>query len=85
MGLNLVKVGLAMIFIGLISSVALAVLAALMGVKGRIRGAGIVMIGPIPIIFGDVRLVKPLILMAIVLMILGLLIMFIPSLTWRWM
>jgi uncharacterized protein (TIGR00304 family) len=42
----------------------------------KVRGAGIVMIGPIPIIFGDSRYAFYLGIIAIILMILGFLFMF---------
>jgi uncharacterized protein (TIGR00304 family) len=42
----------------------------------KIKGAGIIMIGPIPIIFGDTRYAFYLGIIAIILMILGLLFLF---------
>ena len=50
---------------------------------GRTRGGGIVMIGPVPIIFGtDRESTRTLVLVAMVLMIVFLLLMFLPVL-WR--
>jgi uncharacterized protein (TIGR00304 family) len=44
-----------------------------------VRGGGVVMIGPIPIIFGtDVASVKIVVILAIVLMIIALILLFIP-------
>ncbi len=43
--------------------------------KGRVRGGGIIMIGPIPIIFGtDKKSLKTVILLAILLMIVVLIV-----------
>jgi uncharacterized protein (TIGR00304 family) len=42
--------------------------------KARVRGAGVVMVGPIPIIFGtDVKWTVVAVILAIVLLVLGLL------------
>jgi uncharacterized protein (TIGR00304 family) len=47
--------------------------------KKKARGGGIVMIGPIPIIFGtDKETMKLLILLAIVLMIFAVIVMLVP-------
>ena len=47
--------------------------------KLEVRGGGIIMIGPIPIIFGtDVATLKILMLLAIVLMVIGALLFFLP-------
>ena len=47
--------------------------------KPEVRGSGIIMIGPIPIIFGtDAATLKILMLLAIVLMVIGALLFFLP-------
>jgi uncharacterized protein (TIGR00304 family) len=47
--------------------------------KAELRGGGIIMIGPIPIIFGtDVAALKVLMILAIVLMVIGALLFFLP-------
>ncbi len=47
--------------------------------KPEVRGGGIIMIGPIPIIFGtDVAALKILMLLAIVLMVIGAILFFLP-------
>ena len=47
--------------------------------KPEVRGGGIIMIGPIPIIFGtDVAALKILMILAIVLMVIGALLFFLP-------
>jgi uncharacterized protein (TIGR00304 family) len=44
--------------------------------KGRVRGAGIIMIGPIPIIFGtDKKSIKTVLVIALALTIIALIIM----------
>ncbi len=50
---------------------------------GRVRGGGVVMIGPVPIVFGtDKESVRVLILLGIVLMIVMLLFSLLPA-VWR--
>nr|AAU83151.1 hypothetical protein GZ26G2_21 [uncultured archaeon GZfos26G2] len=47
--------------------------------KPEVRGGGIIMIGPIPIIFGtDVAALKILMILAIVLMVIGAILFFLP-------
>jgi len=42
-----------------------------------VRGAGVIMIGPIPIIFGsDVTTLKPIMILAVVLMVIGVILFF---------
>ena len=49
--------------------------------KGKTRGGGLVMIGPIPIIFGtDKETIKILVVLAIALMIFAVIIMLLPRL-----
>ena len=49
--------------------------------KPEVRGGGIIMIGPIPIIFGtDVGAVKIVMILAIVLMVIAAILIFLP---WR--
>ena len=73
-------VGSITIFIG-IALVVIAVLMLLLGRnRGSVRGGGIVLIGPIPIIFGsDYKTVKRLMVLAIILMIIVLIIVLVPS------
>jgi len=74
-GFILVVVGVAVILFSII----LATLQARRG--GRVKGGGVILIGPIPIIFGsDARMVKHLIYLAIVLMIILTVFMIIPTL-----
>lgn len=67
-------VGIALVFVGII--VIIAVIAASMGkVKAKVRGAGVIMIGTIPIIFGaDKKSVKAVLALALVLTIIALII-----------
>jgi uncharacterized protein (TIGR00304 family) len=52
--------------------------------SGSGRGAGLVLIGPIPIVFGtDKQSMKIVMILAIILILLAVLIMFLPSLLGR--
>jgi len=65
-GIVLIIVGFAVVFIAMISSVRKE--------GGEVKGAGIVMIGPIPIVFGsDAKWASIAIVLAIVLVVVSLL------------
>ncbi|MBS7639938.1 DUF131 domain-containing protein [Candidatus Bathyarchaeota archaeon] len=66
--------GFALIIIGLIISLIAALMMVLGGLRGRrVRGGGLIMIGPIPIIFGtDREAAKILIILSTVLIIAAL-------------
>jgi len=36
--------------------------------RARVRGGGVVLIGPVPIVFGDLKYARPLIILAVVLL-----------------
>ncbi len=63
--------GLALVIVGIIVIVAAITIASKGGTtKGKVRGAGVIMIGPIPIIFGtDKKSVKAVLALALVLTI----------------
>jgi len=69
-------IGIVLVVVGIIAIVAAIILASASGTKkGKVRGAGVVMIGPIPIIFGtDKKSVKEAIVLALALMIVVLII-----------
>jgi uncharacterized protein (TIGR00304 family) len=69
-------VGFILLVVGIIVIVTAIILAwAGAGKKGRVRGAGVVMIGPIPIIFGtDKKSVREAIILALALMIVVLIV-----------
>lgn len=67
----LVGLGIALIFIGFMMVFLGVFLGALSGSQGKVEGGGVVMIGPIPIIFGTSERVVAL---ALVLTILALII-----------
>jgi uncharacterized protein (TIGR00304 family) len=71
--------GFFLILAGIIVIVASIILASKNGAKkGRVRGAGIIMIGPIPIIFGtDKKSVKTILTLALALIIIALIIILI--------
>ncbi len=68
--------GIALIVVGIILAVTAIVLASMSGEKkGKVRTAGVIMIGPIPIIFGtDKKSVKTVLTLALVLTIVVLII-----------
>ena len=78
----LIILGLTLIVLGFIISF-LAVLLMFIRAgpfKGKTRGGGLIMIGPIPIIFGtDKESVKILILLAAALMILAIIVIFLTA------
>lgn len=63
---ELVLIGFALIFFGVLAIIAGTMLGS---DNSKVEGAGIIMIGPIPIMFGSKRLLLPLVILAIVLMI----------------
>ena len=68
-------IGITLIAVGVIVILAVIVLASTGSKKGKVRGAGIIMIGPIPIIFGtDKKSVKSLVALALSLTIVVLII-----------
>ena len=78
MGLLLVIAGFA---IGILAFI-IAVLRSARG-SGPVRGGGVIMIGPVPIVFGtDKESARILILLAIILMAVALLFTFLPM-VWR--
>ena len=83
---SLQTIGLAFVLVGFV----LALIAGLvMAVKGRggqgsVRGGGVLLIGPIPIIFGtDKESVRILVVLALVLIIIALVFTFLPLLITR--
>lgn len=83
--LPLSEIGLLLVIFGVILAFLAAVLVAVRSAGGgRTRGAGVLLIGPIPIIFGsDRESVKLLVVFAIVLMAVVLLFLLLPSLLSR--
>lgn len=69
-------VGIALVVVGIIVIVAAIIVASMGGAKkGKVRGAGVIMIGPIPIIFGtDKKSVKAVLALALALTIVVLII-----------
>lgn len=70
------ELGVALVVIGLIIIVLAIILVSTGGVKkGKVRGAGVIIIGPIPIIFGtDKKSVKTVVALALALTIVVLII-----------
>ncbi len=68
--------GIALIIIGVVVVVAAIVLASMSGAKkGKVHGAGVIMIGPIPVIFGtDKKSVKTVLALALALTIVALIV-----------
>jgi len=47
--------------------------------EAGVRGAGVIMIGPVPIIFGsDIAALKPIMILAVVLMVIVVILFFLP-------
>jgi len=68
--------GIALIVVGIIVVAAAIILVSMGGAKkGKVRGAGVIMIGPVPIIFGtDKKSVKAVLALALALTIVALII-----------
>ena len=80
---TLAVLGLTFIILGFIVAFAAVLLLLIKNIslRGKAKGGGILMIGPIPIIFGtDKEMMKVLIGLAIVLMIFAVIIMLLPRL-----
>jgi uncharacterized protein (TIGR00304 family) len=77
--------GIVLIVVGIIVIVAAILFASVSGVKkGKVQGAGVIMIGPIPIIFGtDKQSVKTVLALALALTIVALIIIIINYLLLR--
>jgi uncharacterized membrane protein len=73
----LITLGFGLILLGLL----LIVLAALLG-RVRARGGGLILIGPIPIIFGDRSLGAILLFIALITLILVIFFMFMAAARW---
>lgn len=73
----LFTLGVILIIVGIVVIVAAIILASSGGAnKGKVRGAGVIMIGPIPIIFGtEKKAVKSVLALALALTIVVLIIM----------
>lgn len=80
---NLSSIGLMLVIIGFALAFVAVILIAVRGrgTSGQTKGAGILLIGPIPIVFGsDRESVRTLIILAIVLIAIVLLFILLPSL-----
>ena len=76
LGLALIVLGFTVTFIAV-----LVMFIKIVSLRGKPRGGGLIMIGPIPIIFGtDKETMKILIVLAIVLMVFAVVLMLLPSL-----
>ncbi|MCD6247082.1 MAG: DUF131 domain-containing protein [Candidatus Diapherotrites archaeon] len=69
---KLILAGVALLFLGILLIFAGTILSIASAEKNvKIETAGVIMIGPIPIMFGDKRLLIPLALLAIALMLIS--------------
>jgi len=78
---TLTALGFALIIAGFIISFSVALLLFLRGVRvqGKTRGGGLIMIGPVPIIFGtDKETLKILLVLSVALMILAIVLLWLP-------
>ncbi len=79
---TLFTVGLVFIFAGLIVTFFAVLLMFLRGarIRGSGRGGALIMIGPVPIVFGtDKETVKALLILSVVIMIVALALMLLPQ------
>ena len=79
----LATLGLTLIILGFMATFVAVFILLIKGIslRGKTRGGGLIMIGPIPIIFGtDKETMKILIMLAILLMIIAVIIMLLPRL-----
>ena len=67
--LLVIAVGMALIFLGVI----MIMLSGIRGEGGKVEGGGVVLIGPLPIVFGtSVKLTKMLLILAIALTVMSI-------------
>ena len=79
----LAVLGFALIILGFIVTFVAVFIIFIKGIshRGKARGGGLIMIGPIPIVFGtDKETIKILLILALGLMILALILMLLPRL-----
>ena len=79
---TLFTVGVILIFAGLIVTFFAVLLMFLKGarIRGNTRGGALIMIGPVPIVFGtDKETVKALLILSVVIMIVALALMLLPQ------
>jgi len=77
----LATLGITLIILGFIVTFAAIFIIFIKGIslRGKARGGGLIMIGPIPIIFGtDKETIKILLVLALALMILAVIVMLLP-------
>lgn len=81
---NMFKVGFLLTITGFIVIFLAVILAVLTRKSGEVKGGGVILIGPFPIVFGsDIKTVKTLILLVLILMVFVLAITLIPTTFWR--
>lgn len=73
-------IGFALVILGVILAFVAMIFVATKGASGRTRGAGVLLIGPFPIVFGtDRESAKILMILAIVLIAIVLVFMLLPA------
>ena len=83
---SITNLGFLLIIFGFVLALIAAILLVVRSPRGSSsgRGAGLLLIGPIPIVFGtDKQSVKVVMILAIVLILLALVVMLLPSLVGR--
>ncbi len=65
----LLTLGFALVFVGIIILIAATILTGVFqGKKGKVKAAGVIVVGPVPIVFGsDKKSVKTLLLLSVIL------------------
>jgi uncharacterized protein (TIGR00304 family) len=78
----LFALGLILVFTGIILALVATLIAVFSGLRrGGVRGGGLILLGPIPIVFGtDVKALKWLLVLALILWIVAVLLFYSPIL-----
>jgi len=75
----LFSVGLVLFLAGFLLAIAAIILLAVRSVRGGgVRGGGVILLGPVPIVFGDERLTKILVFVAVIIFVIFLIVSIIP-------
>lgn len=75
----LFSAGLVLFLAGFLLAIAAIILLAVRSVRGGgVRGGGVILLGPVPIVFGDERLTKVLVFVAVIIFVVFLIVSIIP-------
>jgi len=75
----LFSAGLVLFLAGFLLAIAAVILLAVRSFRGGgVRGGGVILLGPVPIVFGDERLTKVLVFVAVIIFVVFLIVSIIP-------